>query len=664
MSTVYYNGVFMNNVQTRKFEQTAVYDDTGTDFLYMKFSIRVTGYLHGIQNPANGIDIRPGNWSDTTNLGQGAQAVRNRLLSPRHEFIMALGRDIYTSQLVRARPPFTGPYGDPSQSLQTGNVIDAGVPVDLNNGPTPVSCTITNIAGGGALHIDFEIELHILECGLVDDNSGTGSYGPAYGVLSNRFSVFDDIDENWYVTRTTQGRLRIAQAANNAQFLRFWVIPPLQDGFRRASISCHVTPDGLNMDYTVVDKELYATPPYPGTSWTAVDTAETEVGASYLRTMKVSIEGFKSAAPWELFAVAANIVEQRLQTTKVYAGGAKNVLQRATITRHLHENRFEMSVTVLSAVPSDVSTLNYNPKDKWEWSARIPQKIFAPSGLFQGLDWKLFVMPYHDDDNDPNYRHNQATVPMGNNLGGDPTRYYGTGTTAGLFLSALAVPCVYFGGSTNFSEVKAAEPGKGYDSKTNNRGEPLPAESSTNINVAVGPELPPENELSGKDIIASEDPYTFYDIQTAYMTAQNVVSLPVASTVNAVAVDEYGDPIQQINPISTVFVRMAPPQTTRKVVVTAQRYGKWPSVPSFKSVTLADGTVLRLVGDAKITPRYPELSADKTTRRYELVCEYEHVTDRPFLAAQSLPVGKAAYDRKDLASLQVSPAVFDPTLMT
>jgi len=53
----------------------------------------------------------------------------------------------------------------------------------------------------------------------------------------------------------------------SAHAFRDIVLPPLQAGLRRNSMDFLVDEIGLNVEYTIIDKEVHYSPPKPATTW-------------------------------------------------------------------------------------------------------------------------------------------------------------------------------------------------------------------------------------------------------------------------------------------------------------------------------------------------------------------------------------------------------------
>lgn len=609
MTQLYYNGVRLKHVLTKQFREEAVYDPSGAALEYHKFTIRVEGILHRIVDPITGIDILPGDWTDLTYLEEGQRLARQRLMQPKKLFWMSLlDGDPPPTFLIYALAPWY-----PSNPVQVPDKLAWRVglaPIDVNNGPKPRSCNIEVINGLSAMRVSFEIEVCIKECPS-DSAPSAGSDG----IISNRWAVSDSLDENWLTTRTITGRLRVAQNAANVNMFRSWVIPPIQSWFKRVSIQATASPDGLSLDYTIIDREVYAAAPYPAMTWAATDTAVTQFGSTMERNVTVMVQGHRATRRLELLAALTRIIYQQIRYRQ---NRNKLILKQAHLTAYLHENKLEMSQTYI-----------VSPKD-------------AGGNTVAGIKYEEVVLPYDDIPNKYN--------PAGNST--PPDNIFGTATTLGLFVCHLRDGCV----SEEMGMPVGAEEQKKPKYNTA-RAPQAPDEPSTQINydVSAGMLQPEEeNDPYAMQHINEEVGYTYYDVETVWSTSQHMIAMPVAAS---------SDP-QDARQLTTRFVRMAPPQTARKVIVTAVRFGDWPRVPEFRTVTdQQTGRVLQLVGDAIITPRYPPPSADKHTRKFEMVCEYAHVVDRT-MAGQDLQVGRSPYDTQSLAETAIRPDIFDPNLLT
>ena len=379
---VQYNGITLHNVLTRSFSQEAVYDDSHTDLLYQKFTIRVVAYVHGLSNSTT---VRTEPISPNASAVPTHILIRHKLMEPRGDFRFTVG------------------------GLDL--LIDDS-PSDRNNGPKPLRCDITHLAGSGVFRVEFEIEICKLECAY-DQNSA--------GVLSNRWSVDDEINADWYIRRTVRGRLRLARADLNPQAFRGWVVPPLLNGFRRESMTFTSTPDGLNLDYIIADQQIHASSPSPATTWEATHTESTGDGVTCFGEINVTLHGPAGADKKVLIQLAAQIMEAKLGVAKDNFESKKYMLEQAAIVDHLHENSIEFRARVKRAEGSDffgiigeelgkpLALQNYNPH-----KSPVPASaaMASPAGLFACY----LQSPCNDQ-----HRIQQATATANTGIDGDRT---------------------------------------------------------------------------------------------------------------------------------------------------------------------------------------------------------------------------------------------------
>jgi hypothetical protein len=232
MSELKYNGVTISMILTQAFEQDVQYDDSGCDYLYTKMRLRVQGVINEVLEPSE-VDETP---------AETLTRVRGCLLSPRQTLIYSAG-DI----------------NDKSQQLIVSPV--EGYNLDANNGPKPISVTLTQVTPVTFI-CTYEVETYINEC----CNDSQLPY------LSNRWRETHDIDQNGYTTRRIEGQVtfdtsRIDSKSNpgnpgedTADEYRGLLAPPNFDvltGFIRESQKFTTTEDGRQLHYSFVDKQQY-----------------------------------------------------------------------------------------------------------------------------------------------------------------------------------------------------------------------------------------------------------------------------------------------------------------------------------------------------------------------------------------------------------------------
>ena len=128
---VIYNGVTINHCHTRTFRQEPVFEQTNTDLLYYKFTVRVGGYVHANAGVGIGIDPLKG-----ANAAAQHVSIRSLLMVPRGVFEMTMGADA------------DGNNGEILLSAKPADTLTDGLSdVDLNNGPRGKVLDVTHVSG-------------------------------------------------------------------------------------------------------------------------------------------------------------------------------------------------------------------------------------------------------------------------------------------------------------------------------------------------------------------------------------------------------------------------------------------------------------------------------------------------------------------------------------
>ena len=234
MSTqITYNTVSLGFIRTIQIAQEAVYDPSDSDYLYTRINIKVSSILNRDISP-------PADNTGTQTPAQQIVALRGKLMTQCKQLTFAVGADVL----------FSSPL--------------AGQQEDVKHGPKPLYCNIMRIDGGSTMHIEFAIETYVYDEGCTDTFR---SY------ISNRWKESHQIDENGMTKRTISGKVffrgnfidgkKLSQVKNTADYYRT-LLPPnvsIPQGFKRMSMEFTVPEDGLGLEYTIVDEEVYTNPP-------------------------------------------------------------------------------------------------------------------------------------------------------------------------------------------------------------------------------------------------------------------------------------------------------------------------------------------------------------------------------------------------------------------
>ena len=344
MSTITYNGVQLPYGFCTRFSQEAVYDDlSGTDWCYTKVEIETQVTL----NPAYMGAYLPGfNAAGVpTNAAGLMDIVRGKLIQPRKQLSVT----------------FNGVELIPKRQGSLSGTVDA------KNGPQAPSCNIVQLTDQTFL-LTWHCIAHYWEGHNVALNSdGTPQNLPeGNNVLWNRWSETQDIDNCNMSVRTREGKFVIR--SDNAsgfvpdQLRSQMAVVGVPQGFLRKSSSYTVTPDGLGLQYRIVDGECFKPPPPPAFE-AAGDYSESlsKYGAFKFCECRVALKGDKRVDQSKLCQLALGIVTAKLamQGSPAFGnpGQSETILDGGGISVNLYENRVEARLRIRRSVNSAGSTL-------------------------------------------------------------------------------------------------------------------------------------------------------------------------------------------------------------------------------------------------------------------------------------------------------------------
>jgi len=397
-TVVLYNHIRLMNCITERFSEEAVFDPSGTDLMFKKFTVTVSGYITGedlrvaaMKRTQNGIMFPSslGGYPSITssvdvhhNPTNEEVALRSVLMEPRHDFEMWEGCDSDgtfpkpddSNKHTNARPLLIGrayrsgsgndefrkvspdgsspegigaaPFLPLSTEPTTSGTADYGA-YDVNNGPKCLSCDVSRVINNTLFRIVCTFEVCKMECdvkGQVPNNKR--------GVLSNRWSVSDSIDGNMTTVRTISGQLRVTTPYLNANQFRGWVVPALQPGFRRESIQFTVTADGLWLNYVVTDRETHYSAPPPATSWDYRYRESSGNGRSFEVAVDVTLRGPRNVSKRQLYFLAFGIALNRIYDAAT--GQVDNIVEANSVDTYSdNDSSIMLSVRAMKSRPGD-----------------------------------------------------------------------------------------------------------------------------------------------------------------------------------------------------------------------------------------------------------------------------------------------------------------------
>ncbi len=196
----------------------------------------------------------------TAAKSMNARNMRRDLMTPRKSLTFGVPIDgTYDTAIAAGVPDPLGvnPDGVNVVIIAPGLVNAAGgarVGTDPNWGPIPLFLNPVAILGDSSMIVDYGIETWFIECGT------------QRAILSNRYTMSHDIDEDYWTTRTVEGvavlrgdyllaQKNAGKIEGNADFYRRQVLPSIPDRFKRIDEHVEVSPDELTLRYVVVDEE-------------------------------------------------------------------------------------------------------------------------------------------------------------------------------------------------------------------------------------------------------------------------------------------------------------------------------------------------------------------------------------------------------------------------
>lgn len=297
---IYYNGIWLQNVLTDDVNQEVVMDSTGVNPIYVRVTVSVTCLVH-MQAPSystnlHGIALPEYAPGDIT-LAGGYNVIIDNLMQPGRDFQMWVG----DSMLFNVYPGWRRPgLAVPPQAF---------VPhMDVNHGPIP-SVQIIQIVSATTFRIRFRVVCHLP---YVDqDNQG------AFNAISFRFWIGDNINcHDWTTERTYTGVLRVRHMGVGVHkvFRDNFKLPPLMGGFQRKRISMHERPNGIELEFSITDQEVWAAAPYPACDWEGSQSIYTAaaMGALFNSEVSVRVWGDKTVPKLGLLQLCQKIMDAKL----------------------------------------------------------------------------------------------------------------------------------------------------------------------------------------------------------------------------------------------------------------------------------------------------------------------------------------------------------------
>lgn len=170
--------------------------------------------------------------------------------------------------------------------------------LDVNNGPHPSGLSVTQINGGRSMRVQVTIEVcRVLTEPLSgsDDPRPTRDAGKVKGVISNRWSIRETIDDEWRTSYSIEGVLRVTDRRYKPDAMRLMTSCYLIPRAKMTSREFYTTPDGLQLHYRYQMKEIGISAPPLTVDWDGTYTEK--VSNQAITTSSVSVKLTGSVTP-------------------------------------------------------------------------------------------------------------------------------------------------------------------------------------------------------------------------------------------------------------------------------------------------------------------------------------------------------------------------------
>lgn len=591
------------NVHSVRFNQEAVFDSANINLIGTKFTYSAVGYVHDY------LDFDQPHVDPVPSGSDAVEAQRNiRFLAmkqrQRLEIIVGADTDGSGGTTLLEVDPFR---------VASTNVAYK----DLDNGPRCTQMDVRQI-NATFMRVEFTFEATISECDSAGGSPNTS------GVLSNTWSCEDSLDQNLMIkNRQWTGQLRVANAYLNPHSFRDWVLPPLQDGMYRDSMTFASSEDGLTLNYSIIDREGYFSPPPPATEWTSPLRAVYTTGTGKMTFVEASVglAGDRDADKRLLLSLATQLVESKILALDGNLEDEKgnklvSVIESFAVSEEISAKSSNVYVSAIASRPAIGEKYNQildssfgkDPKEQI-------QEALRRGGLNQQFDaW---------DTN--KFRGNWKTGAAG------PERNRGrTPESEGSIPSLMALsvylqtPC-----SGNHGIRSGVSAGLESDARSASKKPPK-------IKMYKSGEVKPVEPLTSyTNKNHRSNMYTVWEMQSRYESSQHTVQMPIARFSAA-------SPSSSQLP-SSAFIALAPPQTVRKIRFKGKRIGAVPETPvpkSFQDPETGIAFHLLRYEDLPATPDYRPGGEKEFFRQGEIV----YGLSREPKAGESLPIGMNPYD--------------------
>lgn len=574
MSTdVIYNDIKLKNVVTREWTQETVYDESGTDVIGHRFKLRFEGILHVQNVPDAPAWIARSQGAAGDKVATLVKVVATALGQSRKQFLVKINGD----EVLRCMPSIAAFSFDVNR--------------DIDNGPKPIDVQIRYIVSNQVLGISFGIECTKVLC---EPYGGLPQL-----VLNNRWSITEQMDENFFTTRIIRGRIRFSTSSVAAHAFRGWVVPGLEQGFRRERIEFQELENGLEATYEVTDKQVHTAAPFPATKITGTHTESTALGVTFFSQIAIRLEGPPHIDKRLLIERAVQIMESRFDILSRRLQEDYKIESAAIIDHIGEKNVIELQVRVMGVPGRQEGSPALYLANLRENEIGKPLEL-DPVG---GVEYDLST--------------SQAPSVYGYTAGQIRPR-----TPTQLFLMACfqQSPCQE---EHMIMKPPGYWPGYGQDEGGSRDNYPSGLQGTTVSQLTPSPG-------DGYDDSHKEAIYTLCRAESNYVFKSCRTQMPIARKAGGASATLD----------TSIIFDLALPQCYREIRVESERVGRWPEIPEpVDKYTDGDGSLRGKLVDHWDRALPPTLAADGSQSIFKIEAYYRYALNRPPTKDESTRVG-------------------------
>jgi hypothetical protein len=669
---VFYNGILLRDCELLEFDQIIEKDKSGTDPMYSRFRITVASNLVSLlstkptdpppesltlldEHPST---IRTKEVSDAGKLlyviPDRVEEVRRLLGESRKDFWFAINattykpiandhaapaskfddKDSYRVVLAATGMAYSGDsFPEPKGNLSgyfSGS--DTDIPrndvIDCNNGPKTSDIKILKIDGGRLMRVQVTIEV----CRLLkspDYSLGTDSANrpvrdsaKVEGVISNRWSVRESLDDNWQTGITVEGVLVVSDHRYKPDSMRLMTSTYLIPYAKLTGREFFTSEDGLTLRYRYTMQEKGEAPPDLLVDWGGSYTEKSDHSAIRMSVLNLKVRG--SVTPpkgWSPFAYKQQMLDVLMKLIR-----SRITLDPNNANRLAGNNPHEHIVkdfTIIETIGQPELTANLvvqNVADQvnFDFLARIGN-IGRPLTDFPNYDNRWWPIPaaYQWDV----FSVNKDKSEFGSNYDGyfqDPNSQW-HGKPRGWVIKSNA---------ENTRELKPDEAFV-FTVKSD------PPELS---NVAVN-RFPFNSHNWSEDQIFKGCTYISCDADNMYDGDRGKMVLPLSKVRQSTFPVPDSDPIPYYESVVAIPVHAG--VNTRRFTYVCTRENDWPKIPAPKEVLvsypsasaptgpMSPGPTVEVLTRAKVIPSSPVCDKDGRTMIYSIECQFDYVLNKP-----------------------------------